>query len=59
MYFLTLPYIQYIMSEVNREYMYKNCPLVDELDEYLFQFKFQRKETNWAGETWGDALYIR
>jgi FkbM family methyltransferase len=55
----TLPHISYIMTEVNRDYLYRNCVLVEELDSYLSTYKFERVETYWAGDTWGDALYIK
>lgn len=46
--------------EVNKAHLYEGCPLVEELDEYLFNFGFERVETYWAGNTnWGDALYIK
>jgi FkbM family methyltransferase len=51
--------IKYIISEVNRDEVYENCPHVNELDEYLSQFNFKRVETNWAGGSWGDAFYIK
>lgn len=51
--------IDYIISEINRDEVYENCPYVDDLDKYLSQFNFKRVETNWAGDTWGDALYIK
>jgi FkbM family methyltransferase len=51
--------IDYIISEINRDEVYENCPHVDDLDKYLSQFNFKRVETNWAGDTWGDALYIK
>ncbi len=54
-----LKHIDYIMTEVNREEVYKNCPRVEELDEYLSQFNFERVETTWDGVTWGDAFYIK
>jgi len=57
--FETLKSIDYIISEINRDEVYENCPHVDELDEYLSQFRFERVETDWAGGTWGDALYIK
>jgi FkbM family methyltransferase len=57
--FETLKNINYIISEINRDEVYENCPHVDELDEYLSQFGFKRVETDWAGDTWGDALYIK
>jgi len=51
--------IQYILTEVNNKHLYKDCVLVDELDDYLSQYNFKRKETRWEGQTWGDAFYIK
>lgn len=46
--------------EVNQAYLYRDCPLVDEIDSYLAPFGFKRVETKWAGNTnWGDALYVK
>ena len=55
----TLQHIDVIYTEVNNGDTYKGCMLVDEMDEFLFDY--QRVETyfpspNW---TWGDAVYIR
>ena len=55
----TLNNIDYIIAEVNRADLYKDCAKVNELDKFLSNFKFQRVETNWVGQTWGDALYIK
>lgn len=52
--------VDYAYLEVNKDHLYKNCPLIGDIDEYLSQFDFVRVETSWAGNTgWGDALYIR
>jgi hypothetical protein len=51
--------VDYIMSEVNKEEVYKDCALIDSLDKYLDGFGFKRVETDWAGWTWGDAFYIK
>lgn len=51
--------MDYIYCEVNFAEMYKNCPLVDELDLYLSKYKFKRIKTVAATNTWGDALYIK
>ncbi len=53
----TLKHIDYILCEVNREELYENCAKVEEIDDYLLDFGFDRIVTNWAGWTWGDALY--
>lgn len=52
--------ITYIYTEVNSDYVYENCCLVTELDEYLRKFGFERVETKWWGkDNWGDAFYIK
>lgn len=46
--------------EVNKAHLYEGCALVEEIDEYLATFGFERVETLWCGNTnWGDALYIK
>lgn len=55
----TLPQIQAVMTEVNREELYRGCCLVEELDDFLGKFGLSRQATNWAGGSWGDALYVR
>jgi FkbM family methyltransferase len=57
--FESLKNIDYIISEVNRDEVYENCPHIDELDKYLSQLNFKRVETDWAGDSWGDALYVK
>jgi FkbM family methyltransferase len=49
----------YIYLEVNSDYVYKNCALVHEIDEYLLKYNFKRIETKWTNDKWGDALYIK
>jgi FkbM family methyltransferase len=51
--------IDYIITEVNRDYVYVDNVLVTDLDEYLNKFGFERVETSWDGYTWGDAFYIK
>jgi FkbM family methyltransferase len=55
----TLKTIDYIYTEVNREYMYENCSLVEDIDRLLPDF--ERLETGWASERhgWGDSFYVR
>lgn len=57
----TLEKIDYIITEVNRAEMYEKNVLIDELDEFLQQYKFKRIETIWPDTwfNWGDALYIK
>lgn len=52
--------VDYIYSEVNSDYVYKDCALITEMDEYLLKFGLHRVETKWCGDfKWGDAFYIR
>ena len=54
----TLKQINYVYTEVNKDSVYQNCTLVDELDKMLSDF--ERVETGaWVGNMWSDALYIR
>lgn len=53
-----LKHIDYIYTEVNTEEVYKGCGLMNEIDEFLYEF--ERVETQIYKEFgWGDALYIR
>jgi FkbM family methyltransferase len=51
--------IDYIYTEVNSDYVYKDCALIGEMDEFLSQYGFKRVETEWFENCqWGDAFYI-
>jgi FkbM family methyltransferase len=52
--------VDYLYTEVNSDYVYKECALITELDEYLKNFGLERVETKWCENfRWGDAFYIR
>ena len=52
--------VDYIYTEVNSDYVYKECGLIQEIDEYLKPFGLERVETKWCEDfRWGDAFYIR
>lgn len=57
----TLNHIDYIYCEVNRGEVYENNVYVEELDEFLSSYDFERVETFWPRKDylWGDALYIK
>jgi len=55
----TLKGIDAIYTEVNREEVYAGCARVEELDAFLGNLGFTRVLTDWAGGSWGDALYLR
>lgn len=54
-----LNHIDIVYTEVNRDDVYANCARVEEIDAFLAEHEFHRVETDWAGETWGDALYLK
>lgn len=57
----TLNNVDYVYCEVNRGEMYENNAMINDIDEYLGGYGFERVETYWP-ETWykwGDALYIK
>lgn len=52
--------VDYVYTEVNEDYVYKDCALITEIDDYLRKFSLYRTETIWYGNCkWGDAFYIR
>ena len=55
----TLDSIDYIMTEVNRDEVYVNCAQISKLDHFLSEYGFERVETIWSGDTWGDSFYVR
>ena len=55
----TLKHIDYVYCEVNRDEVYENNAYVEEIDEFLAGYGMERVETDWAGDIWGDALYIK
>ena len=55
----TLKQIDYVYCEVNRDEVYENNAYVEEIDEFLAGYGMERVETDWAGDIWGDALYIK
>ena len=52
--------IKAIYTEINYDEVYKDCALINELDEYLKNFNLKRVYTTTPeSDYWGDALYIR
>ena len=54
-----LAFLKYLYLEVNEKPLYKGCAMIDEIDEYLFSFGFERKETKMTHHGWGDAFYSK
>jgi len=44
--------IDYIMTEVNRDEVYKDCAKVEQSDQFLDDYGFIRVETSWEGIIW-------
>lgn len=51
--------IDYIYSEVNQEELYKDCALIQDLDNYLSKYRFKRVISTMTQFGWGDAFYIK
>ena len=54
-----LKHIKYVYTEVNTGEVYKNCAKLDELDAFLLDRNFERKEINMTRCEWGDAFYVK
>lgn len=55
----SIPKIDAMILEVNRDEVYESCPMVEDLDTFLSDFGFSRISTIWQSESWGDALYAK
>ena len=58
----SLKNIDYVYTEVNRDYLYENSCLINDLDKYLNSYNFIRAETKWGKDgllPCGDAFYIK
>lgn len=54
-----LKHIEAINTEVNYEELYEGCALIDELDEFLEMYEFERVATTCPYHpSWGDAFYV-
>ena len=51
--------IDYIYCEVSDRPMYKDQPLIGDIDSFLECFGFERKEVWMTPHGWGDAIYIK
>lgn len=49
----------YIYTEVNSNYLYKDCALIGDIDNYLKSFGFERVLTEMTSWEWGDAFYVK
>jgi hypothetical protein len=55
----SLQYAKALYLEVNEKELYKNCALINEIDEFLSKHNFQRVLTKFTQHGWGDALYLK
>jgi len=53
-----IKYAKAIYLEVNINELYKNCGLIEEIDDFLLTYNFKRVITNITQHGWGDALYV-
>ena len=51
--------VKAIYLEVNQRELYKDIPLVQEIDAFLQAYQFFRVKTIMTPEGWGDAIYLR
>ncbi len=50
---------KYIYCEVNTAELYEGCPMVEEIDTYLWQFGFEPYEVKMTDAGWGDKFYMK
>ena len=54
-----LGYFNYVYTEVNIGEVYSGCSRIEEIDAYLAEFDFKRRETRLTDYEWGDAFYVK
>lgn len=50
---------KWLYLEVNQKELYKGCPLIGDIENYIDQFGFKIVETKWTNHGWGDCLAIK
>jgi FkbM family methyltransferase len=55
----SIRFAKVIYLEVNKDHLYKDCALIDEIDAFLSDLNFTRTLTCMTAHGWGDALYLR
>jgi len=56
----TLKYIDAISTEVNCEELYEGCALIDQVDDFLKEYGFERVAVATPSHpSWGDAFYVK
>jgi FkbM family methyltransferase len=55
----SLQYAKVLYLEVNEKELYKNCGLIQDLDNFLSNYHFKRVLTHMTHHGWGDAVYIK
>lgn len=51
--------IDYVYTEINTNYLYENCAILNEIDDYLKKHNFTRVLTELTHWEWGDAFYVK
>jgi len=51
--------VDVIYLEVNEKELYKNCGLINEIDDFLLNYGFTREITFMTPHGWGDAIYVK
>jgi FkbM family methyltransferase len=54
----SIKYVKAMYLEVNEKELYKDCGLINDVDNFLSQYNFKRVLTKMTTHGWGDALYI-
>ncbi len=53
-----LKYVKAIYIKIHKIELYKNCPCIKDIDDFLKEYNFTRIITIMTDKGWGDALYI-
>ncbi len=54
-----IKHIQCFYLEVSECELYKGCPLINEVEDYLTQYNFKKVKTKMTDHKWGDSAFLR
>jgi len=54
-----LQWVDFIILEINRAELYKDCAQIEDIINFLSPYGFQVEELNWHGGTWGDGCFVK
>lgn len=56
---IQLEFVDFVYTEVNTAELYRGCPLISQIDQFLAEYGFVRLMLQMTEHGWGDAFYFK